>query len=180
MDGTWEFGGYIDAIETIDSIGMQEVENFSRFYGLLRLLPSHFDRDELKRELVMQWTGNRTDHLREMTRSEYDACCTALEELTGRKVQLRKGRSTCLRLMQKLGIDTTDWGRVNMFCQDPRICGKPFGRLHVDELHGLELKLRSIARKGGLKRTQRREYREQSTEESSQQFVVLLQQYGLC
>ena len=166
---------------------MGEIDNYSRFYGLLRQLPQHFDRDEMKRTLVLQWTNNRTESLREMTRSEYNACCLALEELTGRKDQQRKARSSCLRLMQKIGIDTTDWTRINLFCQDKRICGKVFGRLNVEELHSLETKLRSIERKGGLKRTQRTgnsvqstENRVQSTEESSQQFVVLLQQYGIC
>ena len=35
----------------------------------------------------------------------------------------RKHRRQCLRLMQKLGIDTTDWTRINAFCQDQRIAG---------------------------------------------------------
>ena len=53
--------------------------------------------------------------------------------------------------MQKIGIDTTDWERVNNFCLNPRIAGKPFGRLDTEELEQLAVKLRSIERKGGLK-----------------------------
>ena len=53
--------------------------------------------------------------------------------------------------MQKLGIDTTDWTRINAFCQDPRIAGKVFARLSNEELEQLSVKLRSIRRKGGLK-----------------------------
>ena len=53
--------------------------------------------------------------------------------------------------MQKIGIDTTDWARVNDFCLNPRIAGMPFGRLDTKELEQLAVKLRSIERKGGLK-----------------------------
>ena len=53
--------------------------------------------------------------------------------------------------MQQLGIDTTDWARVDNFCSHPRIAGKPFARITFDELPTLQKKLRTIARKGGLK-----------------------------
>ena len=55
--------------------------------------------------------------------------------------------------MQQMGIDTTDWNRINAFCQDQRIAGKPFARLTNDELDALAVKLRSIQRKGGLKQS---------------------------
>ena len=129
----------------------QEVTNFARFYASFNLLPCSGDRDDMKRDLVRQWTWNRTDSLREMTRTEYEACCEAIERLTGRKDEQKKKRSLCLKLMQKLGIDTTDWTRINAFCQDPRISGKVFGRLTIEELDALAEKLRAIQRKGGLK-----------------------------
>ena len=53
--------------------------------------------------------------------------------------------------MQKVGIDTTDWTRINAFCEDQRIAGKVFARLTNEELEQLSVKLRSIQRKGGLK-----------------------------
>jgi hypothetical protein len=53
--------------------------------------------------------------------------------------------------MQKLGIDTSDWARINDFCSNPRIVGKAFRQITVDELDELAVKLRSIQRKGGLK-----------------------------
>ena len=129
----------------------QEVTNFARFYALFNQLPCGGDRDDMKRDLVRQWTWNRTDSLREMTKAEYDACCDALERLTGRKDEQKKKRSLCLKLMQKLGIDTTDWTRINAFCQDQRIAGKPFARLTNEDLDALAMKIRSIQRKGGLK-----------------------------
>ena len=129
----------------------QEVTNFARFYASFNQLPCSGDRDDMKRDLVRQWTWNRTDSLREMTRVEYNACCEAMERLTGRKDEQKVKRSLCLKLMQKLGIDTTDWTRINCFCQDQRIAGKLFARLTNEELDALAEKLRAIQRKGGLK-----------------------------
>lgn len=129
----------------------QEVTNFARFYASFNLLPYNGDREEFKKSIVMQYTWNRTDSLREMTRKEYDECCNALEKLTGRKDDLKKKRSVCLKLMQQIGIDTTDWARINDFCMNPRIAGKPFARISPEGLGELSVKLRSIRRKGGLK-----------------------------
>ena len=136
----------------------QEVTNFARFYASFNQLPCSGDRDDMKRDLVRQWTWNRTDSLREMTKAEYNACCEAMERLTGRKDEQKAKRSLCLKLMQKLGIDTTDWTRINAFCQDQRIAGKVFARLTNEELDALATKLRSIQRKGGLK--QRKEVKQ--------------------
>lgn len=137
----------------------QEVTNFARFYASFNKLPYDGDREELKKSIVMEFTWNRTDSLREMTRKEYNACCDTLEEISGqderwqkRREELRYQRSVCLKLMQRLGIDTSDWARVNEFCRHPRIAGKPFGKIPVDELEELAVKLRLIQRKGGLKK----------------------------
>ena len=128
----------------------QEVPNFARFFAAFNKLPYGGSREEFKRQIVLQYTWNRTDSLREMTRREYNDCCNALEELSGQKSEQKKRRSECLKLMQKLGIDTTDWTRINAFCEDARIAGKPFARLEGDELEALAVKLRAIGRKGGL------------------------------
>ena len=128
----------------------QEVTNFARFYASFNQLPYSGDREEFKRQIVLQYTCNRTESLREMTLKEYTACCEGLEQLTGRKDELKKKRSQCLKLMQQLGIDTSDWARINNFCQNPRIAGKPFYKITLDELETLSVKLRSIQRKGGL------------------------------
>ena len=128
----------------------QEVNNFARFYAAFNQLLCAGDREDMKRDFIRQWTGDRTDSLREMTMDEYKACCEDLERLTGRKDEQKVKRSLCLKLMQKLGIDTTDWTRVNSFCQDQRIAGKVFARLSNGELEALADKLRAIQRKGGL------------------------------
>ena len=74
-----------------------------------------------------------------------------MEKMTGYKDEQKAKRSLCLKLMQMLGIDTTDWTRINSFCNDGRIAGKVFARLTNEELDALATKLRSIQRKGGLK-----------------------------
>ena len=136
------------------------MENYSRFYALLNRLPYSGDREELKKSVVLQYTWNRTEHLHEMTEREYNDCCAGMAKMipggetpgtvAGRE-ELRRWRSVCLKLMQKLGIDTTDWNRVNAFCQDGRIAGKVFRELPPEELEVLSKKLRSIERKGGLR-----------------------------
>lgn len=50
--------------------------------------------------------------------------------------------------MQELEVDTTDWAQINDFCRHPRIAGKAFGQLSIEELMELATKLRSIKRKG--------------------------------
>ena len=126
------------------------VQNYHRFYASLNRLPGG-NTEDLKETLVSSFTDGRTTSLKEMTQKEYNAMCASLEERTGMKEQLKKKRSLCLKLMQKAGIDTTDWQRVNAFCQDRRIAGNVFARLSNEELEQLSVKLRSIQRKGGLK-----------------------------
>ena len=135
----------------------QEVTNFARFYALFNKLPYQGDREEFKKQIVLQYTWNRTDSLKEMTAKEYEVCCTALEKLSGQdewrqklREELRRKRSVCLKLMQQLGIDTTDWNRVNEFCNPDGKAVKPFVQVSTAELEQLAIKLRAIQRKGGL------------------------------
>ena len=137
--------------------------NFARFYTLFNSLVYEGDREEFRKDLIRQYTGNRTDSLRQMSSQEYDTCCRAMEGLTKRNDQLRKKRSLCLKLMQQLGIDTTDWTRINSFCNDRRIAGKPFARLNAAELEALAAKLRTIQRKGGLNKKQDTQKNETAT-----------------
>lgn len=138
---------------------VQEVTNFARFYGILKASYKFANKElgnDFKEGVVSQFTNGRTTSLREMTRKEYDTMCDKLEGATAQLLRTvkevqRRHRSKCLKLMQKLGIDTTDWTRINAFCEDPRIAGKVFAKLTNDELDQLSVKLRSILRKGGLK-----------------------------
>jgi hypothetical protein len=127
--------------------------NYSRFYALLNRLPVR--TEEIKENFVSNYTGGRTTSLREMSPREYAAMCDTLARLLKDdkeivRDEIRSYRSTALHLMQKLGIDTTDWARINAFCCDQRIAGKPFAALTCPELSDLAVKLRGIRRKGGL------------------------------
>ena len=124
--------------------------DYRRFYASLHRLYG-CDAEELKESLVSSYTDGRTTHLHEMEAWEYKAMCEALEEKTGWKEERRKSRSLCLRLMQKAGVDTTDWEKVIAFCASPRIAGKAFAQLDLRELGALATKPRAIMRKGGLR-----------------------------
>lgn len=132
---------------------MGAITNFARFYALLKKMPGAD-----KQLLVYQHTHGRTDSLRELTSAEYRALCDDMERATGYdevrralREERRTRRSVVLHLMQKLGINTSDWDCVDAFCLDPRIAGKKFRPLSIDELIALAVKLRTIEDKGGLK-----------------------------
>ena len=112
---------------------MGKISNYHRFYASLNRLPGG-NTEDMKETLVSSFTDGRTTSLKEMTQKEYNAMCASLEERTGWKEQLKKKRSLCLKLMQKAGIDTTDWQRINDFCRNPKIAGKEFAQLGVKDL----------------------------------------------
>lgn len=146
------------------------MKSYGRFWRAWNRL-SHRDSEEEKRLMVQNWTNGRTEHLSEMTQAEYDAACKELEAASGYDRELKRRRSICLRLMQGLQIDTSDWQRVNDFCRNPRISGKPFGRLTTAELESLSVKLRAIARKGGLVSEERSVKREERN--INNQFILI-------
>ncbi len=126
----------------------QQVTNFGRFYSAFHKLYIPGEPEEAKREFVRRYTAGRTDSLKEMTRKEYTDLCIAIEGMIGTRDELKRRRSIVLKLMQELEVDTTDWAQINDFCRHPRIAGKEFGRLTIEELMELATKLRSIKRKG--------------------------------
>lgn len=69
---------------------------------------------------------------------------------------LRKKRSMVLKLLQELGVDTTDWTQVNDFCRQARIAGKVFRDLTAEDLDKLGTKLRVMKRKGYRRRVPER------------------------
>ena len=114
------------------------------------------DLEQHKEVLVSQFTDGRTSSLREMTDAEYEDMCDCLQSGKQRgesnevyQARLRKARSAVLNRMQRLGVDTADksFAPVNEFCLNPRIAGKPFGLLTIDELDALVPKLEAILRK---------------------------------
>lgn len=131
---------------------MQEVTNFARFYSILKRVPKIGDNEYLKKEMVNVATGGRTESLKEITRKEYDDLCNLLEKRFPEKrniyvEQRRKKRSSCLKLLQKIGVDTISWTAINNYCKSPKIAGKVFADLDIEELQLLSLKLRMILKK---------------------------------
>ena len=119
----------------------------------------------------MQYTDGRTTHLREMYRDEYNEMCDALEFGPGGsrenefEKRRRKLRSAALLRIGRLGINTVDnWDAINAFCLSPKIAGKEFGKLTLEELDTLIRKLESIIRKGGLKEAAAQQTHEGSAE----------------
>ncbi|MEZ3549626.1 hypothetical protein [Duncaniella muris] len=126
----------------------QEVTNFGRFFSAYRRLQIQGDPEEIRRDLILQYTGGRTDSLKEMTRQEYTLLCEGVELMTRTRDELKKRRSIALKLMQELGVDTTDWAKVDNFCRHPRISGKRFCKLDIEDLMDLAGRLRTMKRKG--------------------------------
>lgn len=128
---------------------MNKERNYVWFYTLLKSMPGAD-----KEGLVLQYTNGRTSSLRETTDKEYYAMCEGMQkQVNGVKTrdmvreELRRKRSAALHQLQKMGIDTTDWNRVNAYCSEPRIAGKEFRKLTTEELDLLVIKLRMIQRK---------------------------------
>lgn len=131
---------------------MGKVANYTRFYALLKRMPGN--QDDLKEQLVLAYTDNRTSSLKEMKQSEYDAMCASMQETVNGGIsaaeftaRIKGYRSKVLHWLQVIGIDTTDWDRVDAYCLDGRIAGKVFRKLTISELEALVPKLKAIARK---------------------------------
>lgn len=120
---------------------MKEGRNYARFYALLKKLPGAD-----KEQLVYQHSGGRTTSLRELSSFEYDVLCINMDKIANHR--LKTWRSNVLALLNNMGI--IGWSRIDALCLDPRIAGKVFSHLDVEELEKLNRKLRSIQAKGGI------------------------------
>lgn len=110
--------------------------------------------DDQKRNILLSLTDGRTNTTKELTYSEAMYLCGYLngaksenQELAVGERELKRRRSAVLKRLQKIGVDTTDWGAVNAFCLSPRIAGKKFRELDEEELISLVPKLESILKK---------------------------------
>lgn len=122
---------------------LSNVGNYAAFYALLKKMPG-----ANKDSLVRQFTDGRTASLREMHPGEYSYMIGRMRAIVaGHEERLRRARSLVLRQMQQAGIDTSDWSRVDAYCQDPRIAGKAFRHISESELYVLSRKLRAISEK---------------------------------
>lgn len=120
------------------------------------LYAKHGLAEDQYRALIGELTDGRTASTKGLTYAEAQYLAgyitgantklrTAAEEMT--LASLKRQRSAVLKRMQQIGIDTTDWNRVNAFLSHPRIAGKPLCELDGDELSALVPKLESIKKK---------------------------------
>jgi hypothetical protein len=134
---------------------MKQVKNFSQFFALFNKMQNA--DEELKQELVGTFSAGRTTSLREMTPDEYRRMCESMQAaLCGQseadfKAEIKALRSAVLKRLQKMGVDTTDWAKVDKFCLNPRIAGKLFRHLSKEELKDMIPKLAAISRKDSEK-----------------------------
>lgn len=131
-------------VETIKVRDMESKNDYKRFWALLREMPG-----AEKDEIVLQFTNGRTTHLHETSADEYRRMVHTMDGIVrhDRRERLRRRRSMCLHLLQKIGVDTSDWARVNAYCMNPRIAGRPFSEVSAEGLSELSVKLRAILRK---------------------------------
>lgn len=126
---------------------MKTDRNYAQFYALLKKMEGE-NKEEIKMQLVDQYTGGRTISLRAMTDREYRTMIKRMEDLTTDKERLRELRSQTLDILGKLGVNTRSWDDINSFCSDPRIAGKVFAKITISEHEALRGKLRSMLGKG--------------------------------
>ena len=148
--------------------------DYSRFYALLKQNPMAD-----KEELVSQFTGGRTTHISQMRQDEFIALCDALQygspgERKAQELALKRARSAALLRVGRLGINTIDnWEGINSFVASPKIAGKRFYDLSVDELNSLTRKLEMIIRNGGLKSLEKAPESEKPTAEKKPLYIQL-------
>lgn len=122
--------------------------NYARLYCLLGEVMPQLDREEAKEVVASTVSNDRTTSLRELTEEEFAEALEYLSrQLKESSAEVKKARSRALHQLQKYGIDTTDWDRVNAFVAQRRIAGKPFYHLNVEELDQLTNKMRAIISK---------------------------------
>jgi hypothetical protein len=138
---------------------METKVSHARFYVLLRQIPQ-----ANKEEFVWQYSHLKTTSLSEFYESspdEYRKMINDMQKLVNemdgykpndaKTAELKKLRSAILYRLQKHGIDTTDWNRVNAFMRQPRIAGKTLGEMSAEEMRALIPKMQSILAKDRVK-----------------------------
>jgi hypothetical protein len=128
---------------------MQAKVSYARFFALLNQLPH-----AKKEDLVWEYSHTVTTSLSEFQRimpMEYVKMINDMQQMVDdiskRPEKLKRLRSDVLHRLQKHGVDTTDWSKVNAFMSQPRIAGKTLGEMNIVELRKLIPKLESILAK---------------------------------
>lgn len=127
------------------------------FFSLLRQMPGAD-----KEQIVWQYSGMLTTSLREFYAKKPEEYRRMLADLqlkinvgrSGVDPTIKALRSSILHRLQKHGVDTTNWSRVNSFLAQPRIAGKMLFEMNAYEMRKLIGKLELILIKDAEKRTQ--------------------------
>ena len=141
---------------------MKTTGTHDKFFALLRGMPG-----AEKEQIVWQYSNMLTTSLREFYARDPEGYKRMIVEMqekaqgSGRRAQgdpqtpqgrlntaeTKKLRSAILKRLQKHGVDTSDWTRVNTFLVQPRIAGKLLFEMNADEMRRLIAKLEQILRK---------------------------------
>lgn len=121
--------------------------NYREFFALLKQM-----NGATKEDIVWQYSNYATDSLSTFASSNPDGYKKMLIELrtltkTNDKTETKRLRSGILHRLQKYGIDTTNWSKVNAFLERPRIAGKRLYDMDHNEMAALITKLESILQK---------------------------------
>lgn len=125
---------------------------FDRFFALLAKMPGAD-----KEDLIWSASGMLTTSLREFHEKNPEGYKRMLANMqvevnkitidNEQKIIIKSLRSSILTRLQKHGVDTTDWKRINKFLEQPRISGKRLYDMSIDEMRALIPKLESILAK---------------------------------
>lgn len=132
----------------------------ARFFGLLKQLPG-----QSKEDLVWQYSNMMTDSVSEFFNRDpygYARMVNDLQQIANSMKKheqpqqpakkttsaiTKQYRSAILKRLQKHGIDTTNWDRVNSFLENPRIAGKRLYEMTDQEMIDFIPKMESILKK---------------------------------
>lgn len=158
---------------------MRKVENFARFYAILKRMPT--EAQGHKEEIIFSYTNGRTSSLREMTNLEYQTMCDALQGGSDKSSnegedKKRRLRRALLCTIAEYGIDSNDWEKVNSFCLGPRVMGKEFSKLSIEELRATIPKVKRMIAKKKEKEQKSKEVTVKSDNKQTTSYYLLKQQ----
>ena len=136
---------------------MKKTQNHSQFYVLLAKMPG-VEKEELVWEASHMLTTSLSEFL-DKNPSGYKAMIANMHRTIAKmrpqnNTDIKIYRSALLKRMQKYGIDTTDWTKVNGFLKQPKIAGKVMYDLSIDEIKNLISKMESIMTKRNIERAE--------------------------
>ena len=132
---------------------MKKTHNHSQFWTLFAQMPGA-DKEQIVWEASNMLTNSLNDFL-ENNPSGYKSMIAKMQNAisTAKKPNenITLYRSGVLTRLQKYGVDTTNWTKVNAFLKQPQVAGKVLYELSIDEMRALITKLESMIAKKKVK-----------------------------